>query len=111
MPTKSDRRQNSNSACGSRMEIQTMVSNIIGHPDKSASGFSLSSSSLGQSTTHSSQLSQLLVNRVAAIRQPLFSQNIPERMSKVLFAYGKVGLKNSKNQHGNNSVPSVIKIG
>ena len=103
----------SDSACGSSMEIQTMVSNIIGPSDRStmstASGSSLSSSSLRESTTPSSQLPQLYVSRVASIGQSLLSQNIPERVSKILLASWKKGLKNNRNQHGNNSVTGVIR--
>ena len=71
MSAKCDRRQRSNSAGGSSMEIQiqTMVSNIIGPFYRSAmstaSGSLLSSSSLGESTTHSSQSPQIQAGRVA----------------------------------------------
>ena len=75
------------------MEVQTMVSNIIGPSDRSAmftaNGPSLSSSSLGQSTASSSQSPQLQVSGVASIRQSLLSQNIPERVSKILLASWK----------------------
>ena len=111
MSAKTDRRQGSNLACGSSMEIQTMVSS--GPSNRSAmstaSGASLSSSSLGESTTHSSQSPQLQVSYVASIRQSLLSQNIPERVSKILLASRKKRLKNNMNQHGNNSVTGVIR--
>ena len=72
------------------MEIQTMVSNIIGPSDRSAKsnvgGSSLSSSSLGEPTTPSSQSPRLQVSRVASIRQSLLSQNIQERVCKILLA-------------------------
>ena len=112
MFAKSDRGQSSNSACGSSMEIQTMVSNIIGPSDKSAmstaSGSSLSLSFLGESTTPSSQSPQLQVSHVASIRQSLLSQNIPERVSKFYWFHGKERLKNNMNQNGNNAVADVI---
>ena len=90
MPAKGYRGQCSGSPCGSIMEVQTMVSNIIGPSDRSAmstaSGCSLSSSSLGESTASFSQSPQFQVSRVASIRQSLLSHNIPERVSKILLA-------------------------
>ena len=146
MFANSDRIQSSSSACGSSMEIQTMVSNIIRPSNRSAmsaaSGFSVSLSSLGESTTPSSQSPQpqgshvasfwyilhMVANiigpsdrsamsaasgssvsssslrestapssqspqpqgsHVASIRKSLCSQNIPERVSKILMASWK----------------------
>ena len=81
------------SPCGSSMEVQTMVSNIIGPSDRSAmfttNGPPLSSFSLGESAASSSQSPQLQVSRVASIRQSLLSQNISERVSKILLASRK----------------------
>ena len=93
MPAKGDRGQSSSSVCGSSLEVQTMVSNIFGPSDRSAistaNGPSLSSSSLGESAMSSSQSPQLQVSRMASIRQSLLSQNIPERVSKILLACWK----------------------
>ena len=59
MFAKDDKRQSPGSACGSSMDVQTMVSNIVGPSGRSAmstaSRPSLGSSSLGRSTTPSSQ--------------------------------------------------------
>ena len=93
IPAKGDRGQSSGSSYGSSMEVQTMVSNIIGPSDRSAmstaSGPSLSSSSSGESTASSSQSPQLQVSHVASIRLSLLLQNIPERVSKILLASWK----------------------
>ena len=51
-----------------------------------AIGSSLSSSSLGESTTPFSQSPQLQVSHVPSIKHFLLSQNIPERVSKILLA-------------------------
>ena len=95
MPAKGDRGQSLGSPCGSDMEVQTMVSSIIGASDRSAmltaNGPSLSSSSLGESTAPSSQSPQLQVSRVVSIRQSLLSQNIPERVSMILLVSWKEG--------------------